>query len=388
MKRIKILRIAAIPGSLDWLLKGQLKFLNNYFDVLGVASEGESHKILQDREGIKTTVVKIERNISLKQDLKSVFNLYKLFKKEKPDIIHSVTPKAGLLSMIAGYLANVPIRIHTFTGLIFPYRNGPFRYLLINMDRLTCLFATKIIPEGQGVKSDLIKHRITKKPLNIIANGNVNGIDIDYFKQELVSDEQKIKLKEELEIKHGDFIFSFVGRIVGDKGINELIDSFSKLHLIHNHIKLVLVGDYEAELDPLQDETLRIIKSTKSIIEVGWQTDIRPYLSISDCFVFPSYREGFPNTVLQAGAMCLPSIVTNISGSNEIISNGVNGLIIPSKDKEELSCTMERLIVDEQLRSKLAENARKLIVDKYKNELVWEELLEEYTLQLSLSNPS
>src|SRR5690606_526384 len=157
----KIIRVSTVPISLNILLKGQLKFLSQHFEVIGISSKGKELDEVKMREGIFTVPIEIKRNISLLQDLKSLFSLYRIFKKEKPSIVHSITPKAGLLSMSAAYFAKVPIRIHTFTGLIFTSKKGLFRQVLLNMDRLTCFFATNVYPEGNGVKLDLIKARIT-----------------------------------------------------------------------------------------------------------------------------------------------------------------------------------------------------------------------------------
>lgn len=241
-----------------------------------------------------------------------------------------MTPKAGLLSMLAAKMARVPIRLHTFTGLIFPTRTGLMQKLLIRMDQLLCWAATNIYPEGNGVKQDLIDYKITSKPLKVIANGNVNGIDLNHFDSTVITDEKKRVLRESLNIGEDDFVFIFVGRMVGDKGINELVSAFTQMECQKS--KLLLVGSYESELDPLLPEALREIDNNPNIIATGFQSDVRPYFAISDALAFPSYREGFPNVVMQAGAMGLPSIVTDINGCNEIIEEGTNGIIIPPKD--------------------------------------------------------
>ena len=150
----KLIRTATVPISLNVLLKGQLQFLNKNFDVIAISGHDEHLLEVENREGIKTISVAFERQIAPFKDLVSLFKLYKVLKKEKPFIIHSITPKAGLLSMIAGYFANVPIRMHTFTGLVFPTRTGFMQQLLIAMDKILCHFATHIYPEGNGVKND------------------------------------------------------------------------------------------------------------------------------------------------------------------------------------------------------------------------------------------
>ncbi|OAB26011.1 glycosyl transferase family 1 [Flavobacterium fryxellicola] len=364
--------------SLDYLLKGQLSFLNDHYEVVAVSGKDKHLDTVALREAVRTEAVAMQRSISPWKDVVSLWKLYLLFRKEKPQIVHSITPKAGLLSMTAAYFARVPIRIHTFTGLIFPSKKGVLQQILIVMDRLLCRFATHIYPEGEGVKEDLKRYGITTKPLKVIANGNVNGIDISFFDPELYGAAEKVKLKSQLNIKEHDFVFIFVGRLVGDKGINELVTAFQKLHLVVNDIKLLLVGPFEQELDPLNGQTLEIINQSDHIQCVGFQTDVRSYFAIADALVFPSYREGFPNVVLQAGAMGLPSIVTNISGCNEIIIEGKNGTIIPVKEVNALYESMLKMSTDVVFRNQLQVNARPLIASRYQQQLVWEAILAEY----------
>lgn len=374
----KIIRLSTVPLSLNVLLKGQLKFLNSYYNVLGVSGKGLNLDEVAKREGITVHSIEMQRKIAPLKDLVSLVRLYFYFRKERPFIVHSITPKAGLLSMIAGKLAGVPIRIHTFTGLIFPSKSGFFQKILIVMDRLLCLCATNVYPEGQGVSEDLVKYRITKKPLKVIGNGNVNGIDTEYFDPGLYTLEDKIKLRKKIGVFENDFVFIFVGRLVKDKGINELVTAFLKLEVNFKEVKLVLVGPFENDLDPLNTETISAIEESDAIVTVGFQQDVRPYFAMADTLVFPSYREGFPNVVMQAGAMELPSIVTDINGSNEIITENENGMIIPVKDVDAIYNSMKKIVTNTEYRNKLAHNARFNIVSKYEQQLVWNALLEEY----------
>ena len=374
----KLIRTSTVAVSLDFLLKGQLSFLQNNYEVLAVSGTDEHLDAVAGREGVKIRGLDMQRKISPFKDLKSLWQLYWLFKNEKPKIVHSITPKAGLLSMIAAKMAGVPIRMHTFTGLVFPTKKGKMQQLLILMDRLLCTCATNIYPEGQGVRNDLINYKISNKPLKVIANGNVNGIDKAFFNPELYTVVVKNQLKNDLQINDDDFVFIFVGRLTGDKGINELIQAFQKIAAEIANIKLLLVGPFESELDPLKSQTLAVIETNKNIISVGFQDDIRPYLAISHCLAFPSYREGFPNVVMQAGAMGLPSIVTNINGCNEIIIEGENGTIIPVKDPYSLHQAMRKMADDISFRTQLQQNARPMIVSRYEQKIVWEAILAEY----------
>lgn len=372
----KIIRVSTVPISLNILLKNQFIFLNKYFDVTALSSSGRDLTELQNREKVKIKAIEMKRDISLFNDLIALRELYVYFKKEKPIIVHSITPKAGLLSMLAAKLAGVPIRMHTFTGLIFPTKKGIMKTILIKMDKLLCSCATNVYPEGKGVKKDLLEYRITNKPLIIIANGNVNGVDLEYFKSSHFTVTDCDKLKQKLSVNLGDFVYVFVGRLVKDKGINELVAAFVNLN--KPQCKLLLVGPYEVDRDPLLPKTVNIIKTNKNIISVGFQQDVRGFLAISDVLVLPSYREGFPNILLQAGAMELPSIVTDINGSNEIITDNINGIIIPVNNVLILQDSMNKLYYDAAFRNKLKSNTRKLISDRFQQKKFLHELLKEY----------
>ncbi|RZJ66060.1 MAG: glycosyltransferase family 1 protein [Flavobacterium sp.] len=378
MHKKKIIRTSTVPITLDNLLRGQLAFLDRYYDVIAVSGEGENLRAVEQREQVTVIPLQMYRNIKPFHDLVSLWKLYRLFKKERPFLVHSMTPKAGLLTMTAGWLARIPVRAHTFTGLVFPSKTGAMQKLLILMDRLLCRFATDIFPEGEGVKRDLQHFDITKKPLTIIGNGNVNGIDTDFFNPDKIDESEKNQLRASLSIAPDDFVFIFVGRLVKDKGITELVGAFLEMTALHANVKLLLVGDYEPELDPLPAGTIRAIESEKNIITTGWQTETRNFYAISDALVLPSYREGFPNSVLQAGAMGLPSIVTDINGSNEIVIPRKNGLIVAPKNQSELLGAMLEIYDDKELFALMRQNARPSIVERFSQTELWNALLAKY----------
>lgn len=369
----KLFRISTIPTSLESLLKGQLRMLNEYYEVVAVSSPGKEMAVLREREGVRTIEVPMERRISLVKDFISLIRMIWLFAKERPYMVHSITPKAGLISMLAGWMTRVPVRMHTFTGLVFPTATGRMQQLLIWMDRLTCACATHINPEGEGVKRDLMAYRITKKPLQVIANGNVNGVDLTYFDRTDAVMKQAAAYRQE-----EGFTFCFVGRMVRDKGINELVSAFVRLHEKYPQARLLLVGPFEKKLDPVLPETEKAIQEHLAIRFMGFQPDVRPFLVASDALVLPSYREGFPNVVLQAGAMGLPSIVTDINGSNEIILPNENGVIIPSKDEAALYLAMENFLLHPEKVQRMAEKARSMIASRYDRKILWEALLKAY----------
>lgn len=354
---MKLIRVTTVPGTLVAFCSGLLRELHEQdgYDVVAVSSPGKQLEAIFEREGIRTIEVPMERHISPMKDIKSLWQMWQVMRKEKPDLVHSMTPKAGMITMVASWLAGVPIRIHTFTGLVFPTSKGMKRRVLMATDWLTCACATHIIPEGEGVKSDLLDNHITKKPIKVLGHGNIRGIDLDFFNPEFYPDKKDENV----------FTFVFVGRIVGDKGINELVEAFVRLNQEHPQTKLVLVGPEEKTLDPIKAETKSLIENHSSIEAVGSRKDVRPYYAAVDALVFPSYREGFPNVVIEAGAMGLPSIVTDINGSREIIIEGENGTIIPSKDSEALYQAMKRFVENPEELKRMADNARPLIASRY-----------------------
>ncbi len=377
----KIIRVTTVPISLGKLLMGQLKFMSQYYDMIGISSKGERDAIdsVSKQEGIEIIPVEMTRKITPIQDLKAVYKLYKVFRKEKPDIVHSHTPKAGTLSMLAAKLAGVPHRLHTIAGLPLLEATGPKRILLDIVEKLTYSCATMIYPNSFGLKDIIIDNNYTKiKKLKVLANGSSNGIDTSHFDPVTYTKEDNVKLRKELNIDASDIVFIFVGRFVADKGINELIAAFKKINRGYINTKLLLVGTYEKELDPLLPETEIEIDTNINIISVGWQHDVRPYFAISNALTFPSYREGFPNVVMQAGSMGLPSIVTDINGCNEIVSEGLNGTIIPVKSSDALYNAMKKLIIDQDYSNNLALNARMVICENYERQHVWDAILEEY----------
>jgi len=379
MNKQKLIRITTVPVSLSTLLKGQLRFINQYYNVLAVSSKGNLLECVKKNEGVGIKSVEMSRTISPLKDLKAAWSLYKLFKIEKPLIVHTHTPKAGTVGMLAAKLAGVPLRLHTVAGLPLLEATGNKRKLLNLVEKVTYACATNIYPNSYGLKEIILYQGFCKdKKVKVIGEGSSNGIDTSYFSSSRFSEDQKTSLKNNLKIQSNDFVFVFVGRLVSDKGINELVIAFNEIYKENRQVKLLIVGQQEPDLDPLMKETQELINTHPGIISMGYQPDVRLYFAISDALVFPSYREGFPNVVMQAGAMGLPSIVSNINGCNEIIVEGKNGTIIPSKNVPALTKAMETLIRDRDLLTTLKSNARRMIQERYEQQGVWDALLSEY----------
>jgi glycosyltransferase involved in cell wall biosynthesis len=375
----KLIRITTVPISLKILLKDQLKFMNKYFNVIGVSSPGKELDEVASSQQIRTVSIPMSRQITPLQDLLSLYKMIQLLKKEKPDIVHTHTPKAGLIGMLSAWITGVPHRMHTVAGLPLMETTGIKKIILLFVEKLTYACATDIYPNSYGLQKYIETHKLAaKQKTKVIAHGSSNGIDTEYFQRTDAIVKTSEELRKKYHIKDNTFVYIFVGRVVKDKGIEELLKSFEQISKTTSDTVLLIVGNREDRLDPISFESKHILKTNPNIIEAGFQENVRAFFAMADALVFPSYREGFPNVVLQAGAMELPAIVTDINGCNEIIENGVNGLIVPPKNTKFLYETMKRIKDDTKLYAKLQANTREKIVKLYEREYVWKALLNEY----------
>ncbi|MCF8323171.1 MAG: glycosyltransferase family 4 protein [Flavobacterium sp.] len=379
MSKQTLVRITTVPLSLEKLLTGQLHFMSSFYNVIAISSDSKRLDKYGEQEKVAVFSLEMTRQITPIKDVLAVLKLYFFLKKTKPFIVHTHTPKAGIVGMLASKLAGVPNRLHTVAGMPLLEQVGLKRKILDFVEKLTYSCATKVYPNSFKMKDIIIENEYcTSSKLKVLGNGSSNGIDTSYFNTSHFSEQDKDNLKLELGILPTDFVFVFVGRIVADKGINELIAAFKDIQKLRKEVKLLLVGPFEQELDPLNEETLNQITSNKSIISVGYQLDVRPYFAIANSLVFPSYREGFPNVVMQAGAMGLPCIVTDINGCNEIIEDKKNGCIIPVKNQKAIFELMINFIDDKQHFFEMQQNARAMIVSRFDQQLMWDTILQEY----------
>ena len=370
----KLMVVTTVPDTLEFILESQPRFLNGHYQVIVVSSEPKRLDLFAQKEGVRALAVEMARGISPLRDLTSIVRMFRVMRAERPDIVHSYTPKAGMVCAIAGFLARVPVRIHTFTGLIFPYCSGVKRQLLKRIDSLVCLLNTHIVPEGQGVKNDL--QPICHKPLQVIGFGNIAGVDLSHFTPDsAVLQQAAAELRTTRQLQNKT-VFCFVGRLNQDKGIQELCQAFCRLDPAQH--ALLVVGGLDQE-NPIDPATVQALKQSPGIHWLGFQSDVRIALAAADVFVLPSYREGFPNVVLQAAAMAKPALVTNVSGSNEIIRHGHNGWIVEAKNAVALFAQMNEIskISDAELRQK-GQNALQLVQQRFDRRYYQGELLKFY----------
>lgn len=374
----RLLRITTVPISLHLLLKGQPQFmLENGFDVLTASADGKEVAAIK-AAGIAHTIIHLTRKISPIADLLALWHLVHLIRTFKPHIVHTHTPKAGLIGMMASWICNVPVRLHTVAGLPVMEASGLKKQILLFTEQITCFCAHRIYPNSRGLltfmNTNFKKHQ---HKFSVLGMGSTNGIPSAHYTITPKLTEKAQILKNENNIQSTDFVYCFIGRLVGDKGINELISVFNELSKTTS-CKLLLVGMQEPMLDPLSPKTLQLLQENKRIIALGYQDDVRVALAASDVFVFPSYREGFPNVVMQAQSMEVACIVSDINGCNELVTHQESGIIIPVKNEVALRDAMHYLMQHKELRKSYVTKARSNIVNHYEQAKVWENLLNEY----------
>lgn len=368
----KFIFVATIAPFFNFF-KGQLSLLEDYFDIYIVASPHEELYNIEKRERIKAKPISIERNISLIKDIKSLFKLLLLFIKVKPQIVHGNTPKGALLAMIAAYISRVPRRIYMCHGLRYQGYSGKMKMLLMCMEKISCICATEVLCVSNSVKNALELDNICKTKTKVVFHGSANGIDLKHFNPARYPSTNDIKDKYGLK----KFVFIFIGRIVKDKGINELVTSFDKLSKVYSDISLLIVGEREDTINPISKEVDRIIQTNENIVLTGRQSDIRPFLLVSDVLVLASYREGLPLVLMEAGAMNVPVIASDVTGCKDVV-NHENGYLVSPRNAEALYNKMHLLYINNDERNRIRKTTRQSISSRFDHNIVCNEYLKEY----------
>lgn len=364
--------ITTIADSLNFFT-GQIKELSKIYNITLISSDKVKLRKIADKEEVNYKDIEMKRDISVKQDIISFIRILFYFIFHRPYAIHCNTPKASLLSLVAGFFLKIPVRIYYVHGLRYEGASGKKRKFLIAIEKISCFCATDIIAVSYGVRKE-VESVLTSKKVSVIHHGSPNGLNIKDFS---VKSYDLKAIRDEYSINKEDFVFGFVGRLVGDKGINELVHAFNKLE--QRNIKLLLIGRYETNLDPLKQETLDIIKENPNIIEFGFQSDVKKFLSIMDLFVSPSYREGFGLSVLEANLMQIPVLVSKITGYSEIVIEDKNGFFIDSKNENDLYEKMNELLESKNKLIAMKKKCRSEVVVKYDHESVLKHALLYYS---------
>lgn len=298
--------------------------------------------------------ISILRQINLFSDLVTLFKLWQFFRKNRFYCVHSIMPKAGLLSMIAAAAACVPVRLHTFTGQVWTTRKGVLRLFLMFMDRLTALFSTRVLADSLLQRDFLIANKIVKSSkIEVLGAGSIAGVNTNRFAP---NSKARLDVRCELGIEHDDLVFLFIGRLNKDKGIFDLLKAFELVCVNFPNSHLILVGPDEGNIDKYILTLKDILKN--KIHRAGFTERPERYMASADIFCLPSYREGFSCVILEAAATCIPTVASRINGIVDSVVEGVTGILYEPGNVQELTIAMTMLSENKSLRLKMGVAAR------------------------------
>ena len=348
------------------------------WEVLMVSGSGKEWDQVIRFEGCPHEEIPFTRRFTPIRDLQCLWQLYLLFRRENPDIVHSHTPKAGLLAMLAARMAGIKIRIHTLAGLPYQAADGNKQRLLVFLEKLTYRMAKEIWPNASSLKQLIVDEKLVDPgKVTVIGHGSSNGVDLDQFDRYKLQENHLVAATMRVSPGEEEFVMLLVGRLVKDKGIEDLIEAYLSSK-INNKAKLVLLGSFEQELNPVSTQTINRIKDHPRIVHVEWTDHVAYYMAIADVLIHPSHREGFPNVLLEAGAISCPVICSDIPGNREIIEHKKTGLVYPVKNVAALREAMEFAYVKRELMQQYAENLNNAVKDKFDRKVLHQQILREY----------
>lgn len=376
MKNKKVLHIITVSFVINHFFGNQFNYLkkktgNQYF--LGCSPSNEFRQ-LSSVLGYIPFEVEVTRKISPFLDIKSIFKIYQFIKKNKIDTIVGHTPKGGMVAMMAGYIAAVEERVYFRHGIIYETSTGLKRFLLKNIDRLSGKLATKVVCVSHSVKQTSEKDRLNSPEKNMILGlGTCNGINVQTkFNPKYYSDQDIHNLATQLQIQEHDFVVGYVGRLVKDKGINELLGAWRHLSQKYQNIKLLLVGPIE-ERDSITESSKEFIKTSPSVINTGYVLDAARYYKLMDVFILPTYREGFPTVTLEASAMELPIISTRATGCEESIIEGETGVFVKN-NAQDIANKIEFYIQNSEIKEKHGKAGRQFVIENFEEHKIWDQI--------------
>jgi glycosyltransferase involved in cell wall biosynthesis len=376
--RLRLAHVFTVAMSLRFL-RGQARFMREHgFDVTCISSPGDEQAAFARDEGADVVSVSMARAITPFADLVAVFRLWWLFRRLAPDIVHSHTPKGGLLGMIAAWLARVPVRVYHMRGLPFETAHGFSRRILVASEKISCALAHRVICNSHSLKAVALAERLCPRDKIVtLLGGSGNGVDaLETYAPERAGS-RGTELRRRLAIDGAALVVGFVGRMVRDKGVPELVDAWQRVVRVHPTAHLVLGGPNEPR-DPIPPATLDAIRRTPSIHAIGHVADPRDVYAAADVIVLPSHREGFPNVPLEAAAMGLPVVTTRVAGCIDSIEDGVTGTLVSVGNAGELAAAISEYLSDSTRRRSHGRAGRARVLLQFEQNALWTALLAEY----------
>lgn len=349
-------------------------------DVAVVCSPDPRLDALGESLGVRTFGVPMSRRMSPLEDLESLARMTALLRRLRPDIVHSHTPKAGLFGTLGALANRVPVRIYHMRGLLSVTQTGAMRQITLNVERVTCAAATRVICHSPSLREVALGERLLPRSKSHVVLGGSNGVDADVkFNPEPLR-ARRAELRAAWGLPEEALVIGFVGRIVRDKGVAELLSAFTKIAEAREDVYLLLAGPIE-ERDAVDPATLAVLRSHPRIRAVGW-VDSAPAYAVSDVLAFPSYREGFPNAPLEAAAMELPVVATRILGNVDAVVDGVTATLIPVADAEALRAALERYLADPELRASHGRAGRARVLTDFRRDRIANAIVDLYERDL------
>jgi glycosyltransferase involved in cell wall biosynthesis len=382
---INLVYVTTVPITLTFFFHGQIGYLHRRgFDISAVSSPGDLAEQFRKDESISFYPVPMIRGLSPIADLIALWSLWRLFRRLKPDIVHSHTPKAGLLGTIAARLAGVPVVFLSVFGLRQITQTGVSRRLLDFTTWLSCLIADRIWCDSFSVRDYMVKAKLSPgRKTVVLGQGSANGVDAQgAFSPDRCGLSDRNVIRDGCAIPRNAYVLGFVGRIVKDKGMHELACVWRLLRDRYPNLHLLLVGPIESE-DPLLPEDAALFHSDPRIHLTGYQRDTAAYFAAMDLFVMPSYREGFGLTNVEAAAMQLPVVSTLIPGCIDSVQDGLTGTLVPPRNTEALTVAIEKYLNDPELGHQHGVAGRQRALRDFRQETIWEALFKEYVYLLA-----
>ena len=381
---MNLLHVVNISFVLPYFIGKQFLYFhqNGYNEYVICSPSDELSEFAQEYQ-FRYKEVDILRKISIRKDIRAIVSIMKYINQNHIDIVTGHTPKGALLAMISAYIMQVPIRIYFRHGLVYETSKGLKRFLLISMDKLAAKFATKIVCVSPSVCKRSIEDKLNPASKQVLlSKGTCNGIDISRFDRQNIQSEAVQNLKDKLDLPEQCFVVGFIGRLVRDKGIIELVQAFTLLRQKYSDVRLLLVGMLE-ERDALPETIVKDIRKNPAIITTGYVQNsiIENYYALMNVFVLPSYREGFPTSVLEASSMGIPVITTKATGCIDSIIEEKTGVFV-SHDPECLATAIGTLYGDKDLCLRYGKNGRKFVEDNFEQHIIWKEIEKLYIKSL------